>query len=79
MHTYNAPTHQMCQLCLVEIVLPADNLQQSEEASHIGPKGSCACHKCKVGGPTVVKEMDDGFHALHEVSELTFAEFVNFI
>lgn len=47
--------------------LPADNPQQSEEASHIGGNGNCSCRKCKVGGPQVYRQSDEGYHALHLV------------
>lgn len=56
----------MCKFRLVTVV-SADNPQQSELASHIGPKGNCPCRKCKVGGPGVFKESDIGFESLHKV------------
>ncbi|KAF8492908.1 hypothetical protein JB92DRAFT_3084990 [Gautieria morchelliformis] len=64
--TYNAHSHQFCKFRLAVPGLPADNPQQSEEASHIGPSGNCKCRRCTVGGPAATRESDDGYHALHE-------------
>jgi hypothetical protein len=57
----------MCKVQLVPIALPADNPQQSEEASHISPKGNHGRQKCKVGGTAVEKASAEGFDALHKV------------
>ncbi|KAF8532408.1 hypothetical protein JB92DRAFT_3103859 [Gautieria morchelliformis] len=62
---------RMCKYRLVLPGLPADNPQQSEEASHIGPSGNCKCHRCFVGGPAGLRESDDGYMALHQVSHNT--------
>ncbi|KAF8522366.1 hypothetical protein JB92DRAFT_3081973 [Gautieria morchelliformis] len=68
-HTYNAHSHQFCKFQLAVPRLPADNPQQSEEASHIGPSGNCKCQHCTVGGPAATRESDDGYHALHETEQ----------
>ncbi|KAF8501219.1 hypothetical protein JB92DRAFT_3213844 [Gautieria morchelliformis] len=64
--TYNAHSHCLCKFRIAVPGLPADNPQQSEECSHIGPSGNCKCCRCLVGGPAAVTESDDGYHALHE-------------
>ncbi|KAF8524727.1 hypothetical protein JB92DRAFT_2703097 [Gautieria morchelliformis] len=63
---FHAHTQRMCKFRLVLPGLPADNPQQSEEASHIGPGGNCKCRRCFVGGPAGVRESDEGYHALHK-------------
>ncbi|KAF8587026.1 hypothetical protein K439DRAFT_1646027 [Ramaria rubella] len=60
--TYNAHTHRMCRFHLVIPALPADNPQQSEEASHIGPSGNCKCRHSLIGGGTYVTESNEGCH-----------------
>ncbi|KAF8501217.1 hypothetical protein JB92DRAFT_2741767, partial [Gautieria morchelliformis] len=67
--TFNAHSHCLCKFRLAVPGLPADNPQQSEECSHIGPSGNCKCRRCLVGGPAAVMESDDGYHALHETIE----------
>ncbi|KAF8497317.1 hypothetical protein JB92DRAFT_3084667 [Gautieria morchelliformis] len=66
---FHAHTQQMCKFRLVLPGLPADNPQQLEEASHIGPSGNCKCRCCFVGGPPGVRESDEGYHALHELDK----------
>ncbi|KAJ6480443.1 hypothetical protein C8R45DRAFT_1054393 [Mycena sanguinolenta] len=48
---YNAETHRNCRVILQVPSLPADNPQQSEEASHMGGNANCGCRRCKAGGP----------------------------
>ncbi|TFK22439.1 hypothetical protein FA15DRAFT_657497 [Coprinopsis marcescibilis] len=64
-------------------VLPADNPQQSEHASHVGPKGLSNCRRDKMGGHDKEKETDEGYAALfkpgtprqpHETIELVKAQ-----
>lgn len=64
---YNAATHRKCCVILRCPDLPADNPQQSEEASHMGGNANCKCRKCKQGGPHAVVESDEGYHKLHYV------------
>lgn len=47
---FNSATQHNCWVILRVPYLPADNPQQSEEASHIGENGNCLCCKCKAGG-----------------------------
>ncbi|KAF8581622.1 hypothetical protein K439DRAFT_1618915 [Ramaria rubella] len=56
---------RMCRFRLVIPALPADNPQQSEEASHIGPSSNCKCHRCLIGGGPEITESNEGYHALH--------------
>ena len=48
--------------------LPADNPQQSEEASHMGGNANCKSCKSTKGGPHEVTESDEGYHELYTVS-----------
>jgi hypothetical protein len=48
--------------------LPADNPQQSEEASHMGGNANCKSRKSMKGGPHNVTESDEGYHELYTVS-----------
>ncbi|KAJ6456513.1 hypothetical protein C8R45DRAFT_1056469 [Mycena sanguinolenta] len=62
---YNAETRRNCRVILQVPSLPADNPQQSEEASHMGGNANCGCRRCKAGGPHEVTESDAGYHAMH--------------
>ncbi|KAF8505214.1 hypothetical protein JB92DRAFT_3084144 [Gautieria morchelliformis] len=73
---FHVHTQRMCKFRLVLPGLPADNPQQSEEASHIGPGGNCKCRHCFVGGPAGVRESDEGYHALHKVRTVCLLLFV---
>ncbi|KAL1757677.1 hypothetical protein FB107DRAFT_289061 [Schizophyllum commune] len=64
-HCFNASTKRECAVILRVPALPADNPQQSEEASHIGGNGNHPCRKCEVGGAAPVKGTDDYYHAFH--------------
>ncbi|KAI5888159.1 uncharacterized protein SCHCODRAFT_02691594 [Schizophyllum commune H4-8] len=62
---YNAASGRECAIILRVPGLPADNPQQSEEASHIGGNGNYPCRKCELGGTQAFKETCDGYHAYH--------------
>ncbi|KAK7449318.1 hypothetical protein VKT23_013461 [Stygiomarasmius scandens] len=61
---FNAHTKRRCGVILRVPSLPADNPQQSEEASHVGSGGNKFCRRCKVGGTRKEKETDSGYHDL---------------
>lgn len=71
---FNAATKRECAVIIHVPGLPADNPQQSEEASHIGGNSNCACRKCKVGGPHEYTESNDGYHALYSSGTLRNAD-----
>ncbi|THV04305.1 hypothetical protein K435DRAFT_961933 [Dendrothele bispora CBS 962.96] len=66
---YNASTRRMCGVRLHITVLPADNPQQSEEASHMGGGANHMCRKCNVGGPSSLVETNEGYHSLYLAAE----------
>lgn len=70
--TRNAYTGRKTKVILRCPGLPADNPQQSEQASHIGGNGNCKCRKCKVGGPRDDTESNEGYHAFYAVSIGTY-------
>ncbi|KAJ6624719.1 hypothetical protein B0H10DRAFT_2162124 [Mycena sp. CBHHK59/15] len=65
---YNAETHRNCRVILRVPGLPADNPQQSEEASHMGGNSNLGCRRCDVGGPHTHTELAEGYHSLHFVT-----------
>lgn len=65
---FNADTKRKASVILRVPGLPADNPQQSEEASHMGGNANCKCRKCKAGGTHEFTESDAGYHLLHFVS-----------
>ncbi|KAL4261149.1 hypothetical protein AB1N83_008369 [Pleurotus pulmonarius] len=65
---YNAHTHNPCRVVLRLPGLPADNPQQSEEASHMGGNANCKCRRCKAGGTHKETETNEGYHALFSTS-----------
>lgn len=52
--------------------LPADNPQQAESSSGIGPGGNRNCVRGKAGGGKEERESDDGYQALFSVSSCCF-------
>ncbi|KAJ7080438.1 hypothetical protein B0H15DRAFT_787211 [Mycena belliarum] len=62
---YNSYTKKKCRVILRAPGLPADNPQQSEEASHMGSNANYPCRKCKWGGTTIEKTTEDIYHACH--------------
>lgn len=65
---YNAYHNRNCRVIIRVPDLPADNPQQSEEASHMGGNANLKCRKCKKGGSHAVTESNEGYHALYYVS-----------
>ncbi|KAL0954389.1 hypothetical protein HGRIS_003373 [Hohenbuehelia grisea] len=61
---FNAELKRQCRVIVRAPGFPADNPQQSEEASHMGGNANCGCRKCMVGGPYKVTESDEGYHAM---------------
>ncbi|KAJ7613787.1 hypothetical protein DFH06DRAFT_1286378 [Mycena polygramma] len=70
---YNAETKRNCRVMIRVPSLPADNPQQSEEASHMGGNANCGCRRCKAGGPHDETESDAGYHAMHYAGIPRFA------
>ncbi|KAJ7230962.1 hypothetical protein B0H12DRAFT_1029729 [Mycena haematopus] len=62
---YNAATNRMCRFIIRTPGLPADNPQQSEEASHIGGNSNFPCRKCQWGGTQIEKETEHIYHECH--------------
>ncbi|KAL0565048.1 hypothetical protein V5O48_016984 [Marasmius crinis-equi] len=62
--TFNAFTKRPCGLRLAIPDLPADNPQQSDEASHIGHQGLQKCRNCKPRTHGVFKALEnvDGYY-----------------
>jgi hypothetical protein len=64
---FKADTQTTVRVILRVPVLPADNPQQSEEASHMGGNANCKSRKSTKGGPHEVTESDTGYHELYMV------------
>lgn len=62
---YNAATKRKCRCILRVPGLPADNPQQSEEASHMGSNANHPCRKCHWGGTAKEKETEQIYHECH--------------
>ncbi|KAJ7775833.1 hypothetical protein B0H14DRAFT_3508393 [Mycena olivaceomarginata] len=71
---YNAATKRKCRFILRVPGLPADNPQQSEEASHMGSNANFPCRKCHWGGTTKEKETEKTYHECHLAGALRSAE-----
>ncbi|KAJ7745314.1 hypothetical protein B0H16DRAFT_1663971 [Mycena metata] len=67
---YNAVTLRNCRAIVRVPSLPADNPQQSEEASHMGRNANCGCRCCKAGGIHLRTESDEGYHAMDSLKFL---------
>ncbi|KAJ7085866.1 hypothetical protein C8R43DRAFT_909119 [Mycena crocata] len=63
---YNSHTKRKCRCILRAPGLPADNPQQSEEASHMGGNATHPCRKCHWGGTKIEKESEQVYHDCHE-------------
>ncbi|KAF7344329.1 hypothetical protein MSAN_01913800 [Mycena sanguinolenta] len=72
--TYNAATKRNCRFILRVPGLPADNPQQSKEASHMGSNANHPCQKCHWGGTTKEKETEQIYHECHLAGALRSAE-----
>lgn len=64
---FKADSHRTVRVMIRVPDLPADNPQQSEEASHMGGNANCKSHKSTKGGPHEVTESDEGYHELYTV------------
>ncbi|KAJ7801161.1 hypothetical protein B0H14DRAFT_3783975 [Mycena olivaceomarginata] len=62
---YNAATNRVSRFIIRAPGLPADNPQQSEEASHMGSNANYPCRKCHWGGTQVEKETAEKYHQCH--------------
>ncbi|KAJ7230002.1 hypothetical protein GGX14DRAFT_344444 [Mycena pura] len=71
---FNAGTGCKCRFIIRAPGLPADNPQQSEEASHMGANANYPCRKCHWGGTTVEKETDVIYHKCHEPGDTRSAD-----
>ncbi|KAJ3853110.1 hypothetical protein EV368DRAFT_39622 [Lentinula lateritia] len=48
---------------IIPHLLPADNPQQAESASHVGGKGNLPCRRDMIGGTSIHRESDTGYEA----------------
>ncbi|KAJ7760291.1 hypothetical protein DFH07DRAFT_867863 [Mycena maculata] len=71
---YNAATKRNSRFILRVPGLPADNPQQSEEASHMGSNANHPCRKCHWGGTAKEKETEQLYHECHLAGALRSAE-----
>ncbi|KAJ7690611.1 hypothetical protein B0H14DRAFT_2420329 [Mycena olivaceomarginata] len=62
---YNAATNRISRFIIRAPGLPADNPQQSEEASHMGSNANFPCRKCHWGGTQIEKETEEKYHQCH--------------
>ncbi|KAF7364229.1 hypothetical protein MSAN_01082500 [Mycena sanguinolenta] len=62
---FNAATKCTCRFIIRTPGLPADNPQQSEEASHMGSNANYPCRKCHWGGSKKEKETAEVYHQCH--------------
>ena len=69
---FKADTQTTVRVVLRVPYLPADNPQQSEEASHMGGNANCKSRKSTKGGPHEITESNVGYHELYTVRLLTF-------
>jgi hypothetical protein len=74
--TYDCELEEEILFQLVPHVLPADNPQQSEHASHIGGNGLYNCRRDKLGGTDEEKENDEGYTSLFRVSTRDYSNWV---
>jgi hypothetical protein len=64
---FKTDTHSRAHVILRVPDLPADNPQQSEEASHMGGNANRKCRRSMKGGPHEVTESNEGYHELYTV------------
>lgn len=64
---YDCALKQDIYFRISEHILPADNPQQSETASHIGGNGNLDCRRDLLGGTKSHKETSEGYHAMFSV------------
>ena len=64
---YKADTHSRACVILQVPNLPADNPQQSEEASHMGGNANQKCRCSMKGGPHTITESNEGYHELYTI------------
>jgi hypothetical protein len=71
---FKADTHTTVRVILRVPSLPADNPQQSEEASHMGGNANRKSRKSTKGGPPEITESDEGYHELYTVRFRTISD-----
>lgn len=71
---YDCQLQQEILFRVLNHVLPADNPQQAETASHAGLRANYNCRKDLVGGTAAFKETDEGYHSLFSVCHSGFLE-----
>ena len=71
---FKADTHTTICVILRVPSLPADNPQQSEEASHMGGNANRKSRKSTKGGPPKIMESNEGYHELYTVRFHTISD-----
>jgi hypothetical protein len=64
---YDCELEQEILFEIIPHLLPADNPQQSETASHIGMGGNLGCRRDLNGGTKEQRESDEGYRAFYSV------------
>lgn len=54
---------------IIPHLLPADNPQQAESASHVGGKGNLPCRRDMIGGTSIQRKSDTGYEAFFSASQ----------
>jgi hypothetical protein len=68
--TFDVSVQRPCSFRTLGSDMPADNPQQSEEASHIGHQATQKCRKCTVGGDAGFEATVDGYSSFYKPGPL---------